>query len=65
MIPTSGEPSAATLKKDNALLKLELETTKKRLEASERVLQLRKEQDSHLRDSIFQATREASSDIAM
>jgi hypothetical protein len=30
----------------------------KRFDATERVLQLRKEQDLHLRDSIFQATRE-------
>lgn len=39
-------------------LKLEIETTKKRLEVQERILQLRKDQDAHLRDSIFQATRE-------
>jgi hypothetical protein len=30
----------------------------KRLDTTERILQLRKEQDLHLRDSIFQATRE-------
>ena len=60
MVPTSGEPSPAIIKKENAALKLELEMTKKRLEATERVLTLRKEQDVQLRDSIFQATREAS-----
>ncbi|KAF7338478.1 hypothetical protein MVEN_02073800 [Mycena venus] len=59
LIPTSSDPSPATLKQDNASLRLEVEVLKKRLEATERVLQLRREQDAQLRDSIFQATKEA------
>ncbi|KAG5639610.1 hypothetical protein H0H81_010812 [Sphagnurus paluster] len=59
VIPTGSESSPAALKKENAALKVEAESLKKRLEATERVLQLRKEQDLQLRDSIFQATREA------
>ncbi|KAJ7752075.1 hypothetical protein B0H16DRAFT_1373556 [Mycena metata] len=59
LIPSSADSSPAALKKDNASLKLEVDSLKKRLEATERVLQLRKEQDAHLRDSIFQATKEA------
>jgi hypothetical protein len=58
LIPTGKEASPAVLHKENASLKLEIDVMKKRLEATERVLQLRKEQDSQLRDSIFQATRE-------
>lgn len=46
------------LKKENALLKVEVENMRKRLEATDRVLQLRKEQDAQLRDSIFLATKE-------
>ncbi|KAJ6623411.1 hypothetical protein B0H10DRAFT_789691 [Mycena sp. CBHHK59/15] len=60
LIPSGSESSpATTLKQDNALLKLEVDTLKKRLEATERILQLRREQDAQLRDSIFQATKEA------
>jgi len=39
-------------------LKAELASMKGRLEATERILKLRKEQDLQLRDSIFMATRE-------
>ncbi|RDB24119.1 hypothetical protein Hypma_008789 [Hypsizygus marmoreus] len=59
VIPSGNEPSPATLKKENATLKLEADSLKKRLEATERVLQLRKEQDLQLRESIVQATKEA------
>ncbi|TFK42898.1 hypothetical protein BDQ12DRAFT_676974 [Crucibulum laeve] len=59
VIPSGAEASPAALKKENASLKLEIISMQKRLEATERVLQLRKEQDHQLRDSIFQATREA------
>ncbi|KAJ7285624.1 hypothetical protein C8J57DRAFT_1496358 [Mycena rebaudengoi] len=59
LIPSSSEPSAATLKQDNAALKLEVDMLKKRLETTERIIQLRREQDAQLRDSIFQATKEA------
>ncbi|KAJ7489923.1 hypothetical protein B0H11DRAFT_2010985 [Mycena galericulata] len=59
LIPSSSDSSPATLKKDNASLRLEVDLLKKRLEATERILQLRREQDAHLRDSIYQATKEA------
>ena len=61
MIPNGAEPSAAVLKKENAALKAEITSLKTRLEGTEKVLKLRKEQDAHLRDSIFQATREVLS----
>lgn len=60
LIPTGNEASPAALRKENASLKKEVEVMQKRLEATERVLQLRKEQDTQLRDSIFQATREVA-----
>ncbi|KAF8212462.1 hypothetical protein K438DRAFT_1806545 [Mycena galopus ATCC 62051] len=59
LIPSSSDSPPTTLKQDNASLKLEVDVLKKRLEATERVLQLRREQDAQLRDSIFQATKEA------
>ncbi|KAF9533376.1 hypothetical protein CPB83DRAFT_845168 [Crepidotus variabilis] len=59
LIPTGSEPSPAVLKKENATLKAEVASLKSRLDGTEKVLKLRKEQDVHLRDSIFQATREA------
>jgi hypothetical protein len=58
LIPSGRESSPADLKQQNASLKLEVEALQKRLDTTERILQLRKEQDLHLRDSIFQATRE-------
>lgn len=58
VIPSGSDPSPLVLKKENAALKLEVDSMKKRLDATERVLQLRKEQDLQLRDSIFQATKE-------
>lgn len=58
LVPTdSGVPQAA-LKRENVKLKTEMESMRKRLEVMERAIQLRKEQDMQLRDSIFQATRE-------
>ncbi|KAJ6546464.1 hypothetical protein DFH09DRAFT_643900 [Mycena vulgaris] len=59
LIPSSSTSSPPTLKQDNASLKLEVDILKKRLEATERILQLRREQDAQLRDSIFQASKEA------
>ncbi|KAF8232363.1 hypothetical protein L208DRAFT_1397567 [Tricholoma matsutake] len=59
LIPSGRESSSADLKQQNAQLRLEIEAMQKRLETTERILQLRKEQDLQLRDSIFQATREA------
>lgn len=58
LIPSGKEPSSEDLKQRNAALKLEIEAMQKRLDTTERILQLRKEQDLQLRDSIFQATRE-------
>ncbi|KAG6889723.1 hypothetical protein C0995_015021 [Termitomyces sp. Mi166 len=59
VIPSGNEPSPITLKKENARLKSETEAMKKRLEATEKIIQLRKEQDLQLRESIVQATKEA------
>lgn len=60
MIPAGPETSPAVLKKENETLKAEVASMKSRLEATERVLKLRKEQDLQLRDSIVMATREVS-----
>ena len=60
MIPAGPETSPAVLKKENETLKAEVVSMKSRLEATERVLKLRKEQDLQLRDSIVMATREVS-----
>lgn len=58
LIPSGDEPSPAALKKENTSLRAETAVLQKRLKATERMLQMRKEQDVQLRDSIFQATRE-------
>jgi hypothetical protein len=58
LIPSGDEPSPAALKKENTSLRAETAALQKRLKATERMLQMRKEQDVQLRDSIFQATRE-------
>ena len=47
------------MRKENAILKADVEAMQKRLAAAERALQLRKDQDQQLRDSIFMARREA------
>ncbi|KAJ3921131.1 hypothetical protein F5877DRAFT_89056 [Lentinula edodes] len=54
------ESTMSFLKKENVALKAEIELTQKRLEASERVLQMRKEQDMQLRESIVQASKEVN-----
>ncbi|KAJ7063096.1 hypothetical protein C8F01DRAFT_1131511 [Mycena amicta] len=59
LIPSDSESAPTSLKQDNAALKLQIESLNKRLETAERSLQLRKEQDAQLRDSIFLATKEA------
>ncbi|KAE9406416.1 hypothetical protein BT96DRAFT_1014917 [Gymnopus androsaceus JB14] len=53
------ESTVAALKTENSSLKAEIESIQKRLDATERVLQMRKEQDMQLRDSIVQASKEA------
>ncbi|KAL0577249.1 hypothetical protein V5O48_004737 [Marasmius crinis-equi] len=57
LIPS--ESTMRAMKQENTELKGQVESLQKRLEATERVLQLRKEQDQHLRDSILQASKEA------
>jgi len=59
LIPSSSGSSPQNLNQDNAALRVEVDVLKRRLEATERALQLRREQDVQLRDSIFQATKEA------
>lgn len=59
-IPSGDEPSPLVLKRENYSLKTELEVIRKRLELAERVIQVRKDQDMQLRESIVQATREVS-----
>ena len=58
LVPTDSGLSQAALKRENVKLKTETESMRQRLETMERAIQLRKEQDMQLRDSIFQATRE-------
>ena len=60
LIPTGVDASPTVLKKENTTLKAEIATLKNRLEGTERVLKLRRDQDLQLRDSIFQATREVN-----
>lgn len=59
MIPSDSEPSRSALKKENVSLKQELEAMSKRLAAAERIMQLRKEQDQQLRESIVMARHQA------
>jgi uncharacterized protein YcgL (UPF0745 family) len=58
LIPS--ENTMIALKKENNALKAEVQSIKKKLETTERVLQLRKEQDMQLRDSIVQASKEVN-----
>ena len=55
VIPSDSEPSRSVLKKENSSMKQELEAMSKRLAAAERIMQLRKEQDHQLRESIVMA----------
>ncbi|XP_006458434.1 hypothetical protein AGABI2DRAFT_190715 [Agaricus bisporus var. bisporus H97] len=57
VIPSGSEQAA--LRKENTSLKLDLVAAQKRLEMVEKRLHLREKQDQQLRDSIYQATREA------
>ncbi|KAL4074494.1 hypothetical protein V8B97DRAFT_2016576 [Scleroderma yunnanense] len=59
LIPTGPEPSVSALKRENASLRREVDELQKRLAVAERVLQLRKEQDQQLRDSIVLARQQA------
>ncbi|KAG0705169.1 hypothetical protein DFH29DRAFT_907881 [Suillus ampliporus] len=59
MIPSDSEPPRSVLKKENASLKQDLEAMSRRLVAAERIMQLRKEQDQQLRESIVMARHQA------
>lgn len=55
LIPLESEPATSALQKQNVSLRQEIEETQRRLAEAERSLQLRKEQDQLLRDSIVMA----------
>ncbi|ESK93001.1 hypothetical protein Moror_8904 [Moniliophthora roreri MCA 2997] len=57
LIPS--ESTMRAMKQENTALKNQVESLQRRLEATERILQVRKEQDMMLRDSIVQASKEA------
>ena len=58
LIPSKSEPSAASLKEENASLKAELEKQRQQLVNMEAALKARQEQDQQLRDSIMLARKE-------
>ncbi|KAF8448025.1 hypothetical protein L210DRAFT_3473286 [Boletus edulis BED1] len=59
LIPLESEPAASALRKENTSLKQEMEGMQRRLADADRVLQLRKDQDQLLRDSIVMARHQA------
>ncbi|KAI9064217.1 hypothetical protein FKP32DRAFT_1757529 [Trametes sanguinea] len=59
LIPAKSDPSMASLKEENAMLKAELEKQKQQLANMELALKARQEQDQQLRDSIMIARKEA------
>lgn len=59
LVPEGPEVSTSSLKKANATLKEQMEAMQQRLLQAERVLQMRKEQDLQLRDSIVMARQQA------
>ncbi|KAH7916013.1 hypothetical protein BJ138DRAFT_1140485 [Hygrophoropsis aurantiaca] len=59
LIPSGSDPSPLVLKRENLSLKAEVETMRQRLLTTERILQMRKEQDQQLRDSIVMARHQA------
>ncbi|KAI0781145.1 hypothetical protein BD413DRAFT_22235 [Trametes elegans] len=59
MIPSKSDPSMASLKEENAMLRAELEKQKQQFANMEIVLKARQEQDQQLRDSIMIARKEA------
>ena len=58
LVPSKPDPSIATLKKENAIMKAQLEEERRKLAAAERILKQRQEQDVHLRESIMLARKE-------
>lgn len=59
LIPFESEPAASVLRRENVSLKQEIEGMQRRLTEAERAIQLRKEQDQLLRDSIVMARHQA------
>ncbi|KAL1947634.1 hypothetical protein VTO73DRAFT_13358 [Trametes versicolor] len=59
LIPSKADPSAPSLKDENAALKAELEKQRQQLANMEQALKVRQEQDLQLRDSIMIARKEA------
>ncbi|KAI0361877.1 hypothetical protein OH77DRAFT_1416053 [Trametes cingulata] len=59
LIPSKADPSAASLKEENAALRAELEKQRQQLANMELALKVRQEQDQQLRDSIMLARKEA------
>lgn len=58
LIPSKADPSAPSLKDENAALKAELEKQRQQLANMEQALKVRQEQDLQLRDSIMIARKE-------
>lgn len=61
LIPFESEPATSVLMKENVSLKQGIDEMQRRLTEAERVLQLRKEQDQLLRDSIVMARHQVRS----
>ena len=60
VIPSKSDQSIATLKKENTILRAQLEEERKRRIEAENNLKKRQEHDQHLRDSIMLARKEVS-----
>ncbi|PSS37410.1 hypothetical protein PHLCEN_2v746 [Hermanssonia centrifuga] len=59
LVPSKADAPVSLLKKENAVLKDQLEKERLKLAVAERMLKQRQEQDQHLRDSIMLARKEA------
>ncbi|KAI0646847.1 hypothetical protein C8Q79DRAFT_956667 [Trametes meyenii] len=59
LIPSKSDPSMASLKEENAVLRAELEKQRQQFANMELALKMRQEQDQQLRDSIMLARKEA------
>ena len=60
MIPSKSEAPLATLEKENAALKAQVEAQQAKLVAAERMMKQRQEQDQQLRGSIMLARKEVN-----
>jgi hypothetical protein len=58
LIPSGSEPGPVALRKENTELRNEIAAMQERLTATEQLLRLRKEQDTQLRNSIFEVCDE-------